>query len=104
MGFAKYAKVVYHRWKRISVFSSACVEAKFGSTGWADCIRDDRLFKYIVDSKLGKRLPAEEVDSVARAFSSLARMDTDFSARAEAVPDANRASAGAGALGEPARA
>ena len=101
MGFAKYAKVVYHRWKRISVFSSACVEAKFGSTGWADCIRDDRLFKYIVDSKLGKRLSAEEVDSVARAFSSLARMDPDFSPGAGAVLDAKRVSAVVCALGDP---
>jgi len=30
-------------------------------------------------------------------------MDTDFSARAEAVPDAKRARAGACGLGEPAR-
>ena len=104
MGFAKYAKVVYHRWKRISVFSSACVEAKFGSTGWADCIRDDRLFKYIVDSKFGNQLSAEEVDAVARAFSSLARMDPDFCARADVVSDAKRATADAGALDEPARA
>ena len=72
--------------------------------GWADCIRDDRLLKYIVDNKSGKGLSAEEVDAVAHAFSSLARMDPDFSAKAEAVPDAKRATADASALGEPARA
>jgi len=38
----------------VFAFTSAWVEAKFGTTGWADCIRDDRLFKYIVDSKFGK--------------------------------------------------
>jgi hypothetical protein len=78
--------------------------AKYAKAGWADCIRDDRLLKYIVDSKFGKGLTAEEVDSVARAFSSLARMDPDFSARAGVVADAKRATAGASALGEPARA
>src|SRR5947209_459281 len=79
----------------VFVFTSASVEAKFRSTGWADCIRDDRLLKYIVDSKFGKQLSAEEVDAVAHAFSSLARMDPDFSARAEAAADAKIASAGA---------
>jgi hypothetical protein len=55
-------------------------------------------------SKFGKRLSADEVDAVARAFLSLARMDTDFSARADVVADAKRANAGVWALGEPARA
>ena len=68
--------------------------------GLADCIRDDRLLKYIVDSKFGKRLSAEEVAASARAFSSLARMDLDFGARAEVVADAKRATADAGRLGE----
>ena len=88
----------------VLVFTSAWDEAKFGTTGWADCIRDDRLLNYIVDNKSGKRLSAAEVDAVARAFSSLARMDPDFSARAQVVSDAKRAVAGAGALGEAARA
>jgi len=90
--------------KAVFVFTSAWVAAKFGTTGWAECIRDDRLLKYIVDSKFGNRLSAEEVDAVARAFSSLARMDPDFSARAEVVADAKRATADASALGEVARA
>ena len=90
--------------KAVFVFTSAWVEAKFGTTGWADCIRDDWLFKYIVDSKFGKRLSAEEVDAVARAFLSVARMDPDFSARADVVVEAKRATADASALGEPARA
>ena len=44
------------------------------------------------------------MDSVARAFSSLARMDTDFGARVNVAVDAKRATAGVYALGEPARA
>ena len=67
-------------------------------------IRGDRLSKYIVDSKFGKRLSAEEVDAVARAFSSLARMDPDFCARADVVAVAKGATADVGALGEPVRA
>ena len=67
-------------------------------------IRDDRLLKYIVDNKSGEGLSAEEVDAVARALSSLARMDPDFSARAEAVPYSIRANNSVGALGEATRA
>ena len=47
-----------------------------------------------------KPLSAEEVAASARAFSSLARMDLDFGARAEVVADAKRATADAGRLGE----
>jgi hypothetical protein len=90
--------------KAVFVFTSAWVEAKVRSTGWADCITDDRLFKYIVDSKFGKQLSADGVDSVAHAFSSLARTDPDFSGRAEVVSDAKRATAGVCALGEAAGA
>jgi hypothetical protein len=90
--------------KAVIVFTSAWVDAKFGSTGWADCIRDDRLLKYVVDSKSGKKLSAEEVGVIAQAFSSLARMDSDFCAKAEQVPDGKRADVGACALGELTRA
>ncbi len=57
-----------------------------------------------MDSKSGMSLSAEEVDAVSQAFSNLARMDPDFSARAEAVRDAKKANTDQGALGEPARA
>jgi hypothetical protein len=90
--------------KAVFVFTSAWVDAKFGSTGRADCICDDRLLKYIIDNKSGQGLSAEEVDAVARAFSSLARMDPDFSARAEVMPDAKNPNASVCALGEPAQA
>jgi len=66
----------------VMVFTSAWVDAKFGTTGCAHCIRDDRLLKYLFDSKWGKRLLAQEVRVIAKAFSSLARMDPDFCAKA----------------------
>ena len=80
------------------------MDAKFGSTGWADCIREGQLKKYITDSKSGKRLSAEEVGVLAQAFSGLARMDPHFSARAEVVPDDKRADAATCGLGELTRA
>jgi hypothetical protein len=69
--------------KAVMVFTSAWVDAKFRTTGWADCISDNQLMKHIVESKSGKRLSAEEVAVIAQAFSSLARMDPDFCAKAE---------------------
>lgn len=90
--------------KAVIVFTSAWVDAKFDTTGYAHCIRDDRLLKYIVDSKSGKRLLAEEVGVIAQAFSGLARMDPDFGAKAEPVPHSKRTDAPGCALGEPTQA
>jgi hypothetical protein len=72
--------------KAVMVFTSAWVDAKFRTTGWADCISDNQLMKHIVDCKSCKRLSAEEVAVIAQAFSSLARMDPDFCAKAEPGP------------------
>lgn len=46
------------------------------------------------------RMPAEEAEVIAQAFSSLARMDPDFSAKAEPVPDGKRRHVSACALAE----
>ncbi len=90
--------------RALMVFTSAWVDAKFGTTGRAYCIRDDRLVKHIVDNKPEKRLSAQEVELVAHAFASLARMDLDFCAKAEPVPDAKGADASRCALRELTRA
>jgi hypothetical protein len=65
----------------VMVFTSAWVDAKFGTTGRADCIRDDRLLAYIIDHKPRAKLLEGQVGSVAQAFASLARRDADFAAR-----------------------
>ena len=39
--------------KAVIVFTSAWVDAKFRTTGLADCISDNQLVKHIVDSKSG---------------------------------------------------
>lgn len=66
----------------VFVFTSARVDANWGTTGNAHCIRDDQLFDYIVESKKGKKLNTKEVKAIARAFAALARMDPHFSERA----------------------
>lgn len=62
----------------VFVFPSARVDADFGKTGWVHCLRDERLYAYVVESKLGKKLGADEVERIAQAFLALARMDKDF--------------------------
>ena len=64
----------------VFVFTSARVDANWGTTGNVHCIRDDQLHDYIVESKKGKRLTPKEV--IARAFAALARMDPHFSDKA----------------------
>jgi len=62
----------------VFVFTSARVEANWGTTGTVHCIRDDQLHSYIVEKDFGRKLKAHEVDRIAQAFLGLAHMDTDF--------------------------
>lgn len=62
----------------IRVFPSASVDAKWGTTGRIDCMRDERLYEYIVESTSPKKLGKKEIDSVSQAFLALATMDKAF--------------------------
>lgn len=64
--------------KAVFVFTSARVEAKWGTTGNVNCVTDDALHDYIVDSNIGKRLSPAEVQRIAQAFLGLAHMDREF--------------------------
>lgn len=65
----------------VFVFTAARVDANWGTTGKVDCIRDSRLFDYIVDRR-GKRLTRAEVEKIVQAFLSLAQRDIGFAAKA----------------------
>lgn len=65
----------------IFVFTSARVDANWGTTGNVHCLRDDQLFGYIVESKFGTKLKQSEVDRIAQAFLALAQMDVEFTTR-----------------------
>ena len=65
----------------VFVFTSARVEAKWGTTGNVNCITADQLHSYILEKDFGKKLQPEEVDAVAQAFLGLAHMDKEFSSR-----------------------
>ena len=54
------------------VFTSARVEAKWGTTGKAHCIRDEKLLDYITNKKFGNKLTTSDVTTVAQAFLALA--------------------------------
>jgi len=60
------------------VFTSARVDANWGTTGKALCLRDNQLFDFIVDEKRNKKLTRQEVDILAQAFLKLARKDAGF--------------------------
>ena len=66
----------------VFVFTSARVEAKWGTTGRVNCLRDSQLYDYIVEKKFGKRLNHDEVAQIAEAFRSFAHSDPDFTERA----------------------
>ena len=59
------------------VFPSAQVDARWGTTGHVNCLKDERLYDYIVENKTGKRLTKKEVESVAQAFVALAINDKE---------------------------
>lgn len=71
--------------RALFVFTSARVDANWGTTNGVHCIPDDQLFDYIVLGKCRKRLKPEEIDRIGRSFLGLARMDADFTQRAERI-------------------
>jgi hypothetical protein len=74
----------------VFVFTSARVEAKWGTTRNVHCITDDQLRAYIVEKDFGKRLTKEEVERIAQAFLGLAHMDAQFT-RTPAQPNFSKA-------------
>ncbi len=62
----------------VFAFPSAYVEAKWGSTGYVHCIKDEQLYDYIVENKKSKKLDKKTIESISQAFLALARMDKDF--------------------------
>jgi hypothetical protein len=66
-------------YQAVFVFTAARVEAKWGTTGNVNCIRDDQLHSYIVEKDFGKKLKPDEVQTIAQAFLGLAHMDREFS-------------------------
>jgi len=62
----------------VLVFPSAWVDAKWGTTGYVNCVGGEQLYDYIVENKKGKKLKHKEIESISRAFLALARMDKDF--------------------------
>lgn len=64
--------------KGIFAFPSANVDAKWGTTGFVHCIKDEQLYDYIVENKKAKKLSQKEIESISQAFLALARMDKDF--------------------------
>jgi hypothetical protein len=62
----------------VFAFPSARVEANWGTTGHIHCVTDERLYDYIAENKIGKKLDKKTIDSISQAFLALARMDKDF--------------------------
>lgn len=60
------------------IFTSAKVDANWGSTGKVLCMRDDQLVGYISEHKPQRKFGDNEIQRTAQAFLSLAKMDTDF--------------------------
>ncbi|MBN2654044.1 MAG: NERD domain-containing protein [Nitrospirae bacterium] len=60
------------------VFTSAHVDAKWGTTGYIHCISDEQLYDYIVQNKTNKRLSKKKINAIAQAFFALAVMDKTF--------------------------
>lgn len=62
----------------VFAFPSAYVEAKWGSTGYVHCVKDEQSYDYIVENKKSNKLTKKEIDALSQAFLALARMDKDF--------------------------
>ena len=64
--------------KAVLVFPIARVDARWGETGKANCIRDDQLWGYIVENEITTTLDNKAITALAQAFLALATMDKEF--------------------------
>jgi hypothetical protein len=71
----------------VFVFTAARVEAKWGTTGYLNCVTDDQLFTYIAEKDFGKKLKSEEINQIAQAFLGLAHMDKEFGRGTKLQPE-----------------
>ena len=71
--------------KAVLVFPIARVDARWGETGNANCIRDDQLWEYIVENDITTKLDKVAVEKLAQAFLALATMDKEFLSSAKKI-------------------
>jgi hypothetical protein len=71
--------------KVVLVFPIARVEAGWGKTGGANCIRDDQLWAYIVENEFSGKFDKKTIKSLAQAFLALATMDKEFQSSAKKI-------------------
>ncbi|HWQ91026.1 MAG TPA: nuclease-related domain-containing protein [Clostridia bacterium] len=57
--------------KAVFVFTAAKVDAGWGKTGSAHCMREDQLIDYITEAKAGNRIDLWVVKMISQAFASL---------------------------------
>jgi hypothetical protein len=65
-------------YQALLIFTAARVNAKWGTTSSANCLRDYQIHEYIVE-KSRASLSRVEVERLAQALPSLAHMDREFS-------------------------
>jgi hypothetical protein len=82
MGVKERVRVLAPRldpyFQAVFVFTSARVNANWGTTGSVHCLRDEQLYEYIVEKSFGRKLDVREAERISRAFLGLAQMDTGF--------------------------
>jgi hypothetical protein len=78
------------RIRAVMVFPKAHIDARYGSTGKAHCVRLNKLREYIEDSKFSAKFSKERVDELTRAMQGVACMDVDFGdSTTPSVPEAD---------------
>jgi hypothetical protein len=70
----------------VLVFPAAKVEARWGSTGAANCVSDEKLWDYIGENPRGATLTKQQIESYAKAFRALAQMDSGFDVQTSNSP------------------
>ena len=76
------------RFRAVMVFPRAHVDAPYGSTRSAHCVRLHKLRDYIEEPKYASKLTNPEIERVVRALHGIAGMDVDFAANAPAGANA----------------
>jgi hypothetical protein len=69
----------------VFVFTSAWINANWGTTGSVHCLSDTQLYEYIVEKKFGRKLEPHETKQIAQAFLDLAVKDRGFDSNAAKI-------------------
>ncbi len=82
---------LYPYFQGVFVFTAARLEAGLGTTRTIHCVRDEQLRRYIVERRRVVELEPEEIETIAKAFLALEKMEPSEASTSTTFSDSGAA-------------